>query len=86
MTYIAGFSPTDKSHMFDILSGKIEFHPGFEVQGGRSIRAPDLKQTTLGQVSSAIQNIMDEMYVDADVEGDLLDMFIRMNNTSVEEA
>ena len=87
MTFVADFSATDKSGMLEVLSGEIEFYPGWKVEGKASIKAPNLKQTTQKSVFNGTQ-IMDEMDVALEVQKDLTDMmkFIRMNNTTTEEA
>ena len=88
MTYLADFSVSDKSDMFDILSGSIEFYPGKKVQGQASIKAPNLQQTTQSSVFNTTQEVMDEMDADLRVQKDLWDImkFIRLNNTPEQEA
>ena len=36
------FNPNSRLEMFNILSGKIEFHPGMKIRAGQSIKAPSL--------------------------------------------
>ena len=93
MTYLADFSATGKSDMFEILSGKIEFYLGGNVLGQSSVKAPDLKQSSIGSVFNATEEIIkimknaNEMYADLDAPKELADImtFITMRNTSVEE-
>ena len=89
MIYFADFSATDKSDMFNILSGEIKFYPGWNVYGQAGIKAVNLKQTPESFISNAVQEkIMKEMYVEPEVQKDLKDMmkFVRMSNTLSEEA
>ena len=74
--------------MFDIVSGKIEFYPGWKANGESSFKAPSLKQPTGRLASDSTQELMDEMYVDSEVQNDLKDMMklIGMNNDPQEEA
>ena len=59
--------------MFQIVGGKIEFHPGWKAQGETSIKAPNLKQAH--KVERYInQEIMDNLHVPTEVQKDLKDM------------
>ena len=74
--------------MFDVLSGKLAFYPGWKVQDESSFKAPSLKQPTGKLASKRTQELMDEMYVDSEVQNDLNDMMklIRTNDNLQEEA
>ena len=74
--------------MFHILSGKIEFYPGWKVRGETPIKAPNLKQTNKPLSSNPNQEIMDNFRVGSEAQKDLKDMmkFIGINNTPEEEA
>ena len=73
--------------MFDILSGEIEFYPGWKVHGERPMRAPSLKQMPPKSGVSGIEEIMTEMYVKPEVQKDLADMmkFITIHNPLKQE-
>ena len=93
--YLADFSATDRLDMFDILSGEIQFYPGWKIHGGRPIRAPSLKQVSQTSAANAIvsqpkvtiDDIMAEMHVKLGVQKDLRDMmkFITINNITRQE-
>ena len=83
----------NKFDMFNILSGSIEFYPGWNIQGVSPIRAPDVKQEIsvmdggVFKPNTTIEEIMAEMYVNHTVHEDLKDMgtYIKINNTPYEE-
>ena len=86
--HLPDFSVTSKADMFEILGGKVEFYPGWNVQRESSFIAPNLKQPIHRLASNATQGLMDEMYVDPEAQKGLQDMmkFIRVNNNQQEEA
>ena len=74
--------------MFDVLSGKVAFYPGWKVQDESSFKAPSLRQPISRLVATSTQELMDGMYVDPEVQNDLKDMIklIGTNNDYQEEA
>ena len=74
--------------MFDILSGKVEFYPGWKVQDESSFKAPSLKKPTSRLAPSSAQELMDEMHLGSELQQDLHDMMklIRTNDNLQEEA
>ena len=91
--YRADLKDEHKLDMFNILSGSIEFYPGWNIQGVSPIKAPNLRQQISVVPAGAskpyitIEEIMAEMYVNRTVHKDLRNMvtFIRTNNTTKEE-
>ena len=83
--YIADFSETDKSEMYDILGGKIKFYPRYEVQEETSFKAPNLKDEKKGSTLNAAQRTVDRMHIDSGVKEELKDMVKAIRRFSVLE-